>query len=85
MSLSGWDRGDSGKGTGSRELRECLGKLSPLPTLQTSNPNLPADHHRVPLPSCGHTNSKAEISVPQGCSRAWEMKIFQKLGSLWRR
>lgn len=69
MSLSGWGRGDSWKGAGSRELRECLGKLNPLPTLQTSNSNLPADHHGVPLPSCGHTDSKAEVSVPQGCSK----------------
>lgn len=65
MSLSEWGGRDSGKGTGISELRECLGKLSPLPTLRTSNSNLPADHHRVPLPSCGHTNSKAEVSVPR--------------------
>lgn len=81
MSLSGWERGDSGKGAGSRELRECLGKLNPLPT-HSQTPTCRQIITGCHCPLVVTPTAKLKFLSLRGARSAWEMKTFRKLGSL---
>lgn len=72
-------RGSLGRLQAAGSAENVWGSRAPSPPLQTARSALPADHHRTPLPPCGHAlTAKRKLLSLGRCSKCLGMKTSPK-------